>query len=549
MSLVIPGVEVNILKEVVPSQLAPTGVLGIIGVTESGHALGSVRVASWNSFIEKFGAASAHSMPQVKKALENGVNELVICPLNADTASASASASADSALVGLDDQTAETVATLTFTTKFGGTWGNDLCLKISGSFEKFDLKVLRAGDLIETHRNLNAINIKSKLSGDDNISKVITCSDVINSASVKKLTIKSEAATSLIIGTTAACKIKVSGASNEKKVVLSGNPTELIVAIDGEELKEALNLIKDSNNYIHGKSVTVNDHTYTFTVTDYKLIFPVFNDEPITFTGGSDPLPATYKNAIALLEEEDDVDMIMAAVQIETNNDLACEINQSILSHCNNMAEKSKGRIAFAQLDPGLAPDIAAKIAESLNSDRMVVVASKGQDAAAIVAGRTASLKYYEAPTFKNVGISIPEKDYLIEDQTALLKGGILPVVSKRGRGNIILKGICTDGQPISVTRIADYASRGVKNIAELFIGLLNTDDARDSLQQKIAEFLEQMKKDHAIVPSTDGTQPAYKLNVYSSQQDFSQGIVRIDMAVRPVRSIDYIYANLLIEV
>jgi hypothetical protein len=36
---------------------------------------------------------------------------------------------------------------------------------------------------------------------------------------------------------------------------------------------------------------------------------------------------------------------------------------------------------------------------------------------------------------------------------------------------------------------------------------------------------------------------------VYSSQQDFAQGIVRVDLAVRPVRAIDYIYATVLVQV
>jgi len=50
-------------------------------------------------------------------------------------------------------------------------------------------------------------------------------------------------------------------------------------------------------------------------------------------------------------------------------------------------------------------------------------------------------------------------------------------------------------------------------------------------------------------VPSTDGSDPAFKVNVYSSQADFALGIVRVDIAVRPVRAIDYIYATIQIQV
>ena len=50
-------------------------------------------------------------------------------------------------------------------------------------------------------------------------------------------------------------------------------------------------------------------------------------------------------------------------------------------------------------------------------------------------------------------------------------------------------------------------------------------------------------------MPSTDGKDPAFKVDVYSSQEDFAKGIVRVDMAVRPVRAIDYIYATVLVQV
>ncbi len=97
--------------------------------------------------------------------------------------------------------------------------------------------------------------------------------------------------------------------------------------------------------------------------------------------------------------------------------------------------------------------------------------------------------------------------------------------------------------------RVADHAVRGVKTIGELFIGRLNNEEGRGALKQKLVEFLVQMQKEGAIVPSTDGTDPAFKVSVYSSQQDFAQGIVRVDLAVRPVRAIDYIYATVLVQV
>jgi hypothetical protein len=99
------------------------------------------------------------------------------------------------------------------------------------------------------------------------------------------------------------------------------------------------------------------------------------------------------------------------------------------------------------------------------------------------------------------------------------------------------------------VRRVADHAVRVMKMIGDLFIGLLNNADGRAALKQKLAAALLQMEKDGAIVPSTDGRDPSFKLEVYSSQQDFADGLVRVNMAVRPVRAIDYISATITIQV
>jgi hypothetical protein len=56
------------------------------------------------------------------------------------------------------------------------------------------------------------------------------------------------------------------------------------------------------------------------------------------------------------------------------------------------------------------------------------------------------------------------------------------------------------------------------------------------------------MERDGALVPSTDGTDPAFKVDVYATEADFANGIVNVDVAVRPVRAIDYIYGRILVQ-
>jgi len=89
---------------------------------------------------------------------------------------------------------------------------------------------------------------------------------------------------------------------------------------------------------------------------------------------------------------------------------------------------------------------------------------------------------------------------------------------------------------------------RDVKATADKYIGLLNNEVQRNALKQQITALLLQMERDGALVPSTDGKSPAFSADVYSTQADFANGIVRIDIAVRPVRAIDFVYATILVR-
>jgi len=204
--------------------------------------------------------------------------------------------------------------------------------------------------------------------------------------------------------------------------------------------------------------------------------------------------------------------------------------------------------LCFGQvLNLGAVADVASYAAH-LRSERFVLAAPNGVVGA--VAGRVGDLGYYESPTFKTLaGVSALQPALSVEEQRALLRTGIVPVVLDRERGVIVLRGVTTDGDQINVRRIADRAVRTLKMIGDRFIGHLNTSDGRAALKQKLIEALLQMVREGALVPSTDGSDPAFKVDVYSSQKDFAEGVVRVDMAVRPVRAIDYIYATVLVQV
>jgi hypothetical protein len=156
-----------------------------------------------------------------------------------------------------------------------------------------------------------------------------------------------------------------------------------------------------------------------------------------------------------------------------------------------------------------------------------------------------------DSPTFKPLPLQgIPAATYRESELNRLLgpTTNLLVVQDRPGRGVIVLKGIDTTGDQISVTRVADQAIRETKATAEGYIGRLNSEEARIGLREQLVATFTRMERDGALVPSTDGRDPAFAVDVYSTQQDFAQGIVRIDIAVRPVRAIDYVYATIRVK-
>jgi hypothetical protein len=215
------------------------------------------------------------------------------------------------------------------------------------------------------------------------------------------------------------------------------------------------------------------------------------------------------------------------------------------------MADGGAPRIAFGSVtaDEQGKLDGARDHAATVRNRRFVLVSPAGAEGA--VAGVIGRLNQQESPTFKSVPLfGIPAARYRESELNRLLGPTInLCVVQDRaGRGVVVLKGIDATGDQISVTRVADQAIRETKAIAENFIGELNSEDARTALKQQIVATFTRMERAGALVKSTDGSSPAFIVDVYSTQQDFAQGIVRVEIAVRPVRSIDYIYATIRVR-
>ena len=269
------------------------------------------------------------------------------------------------------------------------------------------------------------------------------------------------------------------------------------------------------------------------------------------FTGGTSPTVQQYQTAIDLLSDDPRIDLILASVEPGRANDEVRQIHQALVAHAVAMAENAAPRIAFGSVTVAESTDLGQIREHSalVRNRRFVLVSPPGAEGA--VAGLVGRLNPQESPTFKPVPLfEIAPAHYRESELNRLLGSStnLLVVQGRADRGGVVLRGLDTSGDQVSVTRVADIAIRETKAISENFIGQLNTDEARLALKQQIVSTFTRMEREGALVPSTDGKDPAFLVDVYSTQQDFAQGIVRVDIAIRPVRAIDYIYATIRVK-
>jgi hypothetical protein len=280
--------------------------------------------------------------------------------------------------------------------------------------------------------------------------------------------------------------------------------------------------------------------------------WPVATFTPRPLRNGTAPALSAWQAAIDALAQEDEVDLVLAGLQEWKDANLnGIQVQQALLGHARAQADNAKPRIVLGSIRPEENDDIGAIIdhAGQVADRRFVLVAPAGAEGA--MAGLLGHLEYFQSPTFKTIAqAGVPLQVYSESELNKLIgPGGNICIISqKRGRGTICLKGIATDGFQISVVRVADRAVREVKKIADRFIGELNNAESRNALKQMIVATFTQMEREGALVPSVDGSSPAFEVDVYASQNDVAAGNARIDIAVRPVRAIDYIYATIRVR-
>ncbi len=494
MTMVLPGVEIQVVKEIVAGQLNPSGILGLIGITEEnvdGSWKKMGRASSYKALTNQYGRSIDFTVPEAKQAFQNGISEIVMVPVTGS--------SMTKAALDMKGKSGDTVFKLAARAK--GSWANNIHVKVEGKKDDTGKKImvrltLSYKDNVEFYDNLYL----------DPAHDRYFC-NVINSQS------------DLVTATNPANK--KGGKKNKKEEV----PTQ------GEE----------STGEANEEPVD----------TGLKEL-PV--DTETILSGGASPTAKDFDNALIELESEDDVDLILPSIENYTDWDLAKHVYASIDAHCKVMSGNCMNRIGLGSVPPPQTftsvedeVDFISRQTLTMNSDRFVLVAPYGVSGA--VAGLVGNLPVHQSPTFKTLaGVAELTQKYAPSHLKSLLKSNILTLEAKKGKGIIIEKGLTTSGEQISVQRVADKAVRGTKMIGDLFIGTLNNVNGRNALREKCIEFFLQMEKEGAIVPSADGSDPSYKVDVYATDDDISKGIVRLDIAVRPVRAIDYVYGTILVR-
>ena len=354
-----------------------------------------------------------------------------------------------------------------------------------------------------------------------------------------------------------------SGATGRISVAIDSDPAvpgvTLTVFSDFDDAAPAetfasLNMDPDDPNYLPAvlkDSALIRGHDLF--VRQFSTSLPRDVPRAQRFAGGVSPVVGDYQDALDRLEGADEVDLVIASAANQLGDADVRKIHQAVAAHCTKMADPARNRIGLGSVTAAATAKRETRVANILDhasdvhSDAFVLTTPAGSEAA--MAGLLSLQDYFQSPTFKNVpALGVPPGQYSDAELNQLVAGNVVVIQKKRKLGIIVVKGVLTSGRQINVQRTANKAVRDAKAIADVYIGLLNNEGNRNALRQQIFAMFLQMARDGALVPSTDGKDPPFKVDVYSTQADFANGIVRIDIAIRPVRAIDYIYATILVQ-
>jgi hypothetical protein len=193
----------------------------------------------------------------------------------------------------------------------------------------------------------------------------------------------------------------------------------------------------------------------------------------------------------------------------------------------DDVAKGSNPRLVLVA--PGIVADDAARAGETDKSVKL-----PASYAAALVAGRLATLAPHVSLTNKDVAASDLTRQYTRAELKNLLNNRVL--LLNKSFGIRAVKGISTDTgafKQISVRRIVDFAKAGVRLGANPYIGRLNNSRVRSALKATLDGFLSGMVLDEMLI--------GYTLDVTATRAQEINGIALVTMTLQPTFSIDFV--------
>jgi hypothetical protein len=268
-------------------------------------------------------------------------------------------------------------------------------------------------------------------------------------------------------------------------------------------------------------------------------------------SGGEWPLISEYRYALELLESHEDIDIVTVSIPMEfygkPGKDDATRLHDALLEHVMTLAKRAMPRFAVGTINPLASDSVtdAVRRARRIANDRFILTAPFGVLGA--VAGALASTPMGHSPSLKQLrGVDRVSANYTRHELETLVKNGVLAVGIKTNPGAFIQKGVSTSGQPVGVTKIADQILENAARVTERFIGKPHTRSAVMAIDAAVHGYLADLEKRGMLVRR--GNSPAFVVHAYSSNEDYAQGIVRVDVGIRPVRAIEYIYGTIVVQ-
>ncbi|WP_319453007.1 MULTISPECIES: phage tail sheath C-terminal domain-containing protein [unclassified Mycobacterium] len=560
--LVVPGVSVEANFDVLPPLPAAAGIVGVVGVVDRPPATARlVGVSRVSELQDLCGPGTVASMPEAVAALSTGAREVLVSAVAGGTA----------ATATLMNSTEAPAVRLRARSR--GAWANQLSVDVgtvtnadgnlvrvtlrilqnSQEVERFDDLIVEPGQRQDLFSVINAqsnyvVAVEPNFDGDDPKPGTYPLGAEGSVAVEQK-----DAAGTVLMDV----KLKPGAPSDGVAVTIAGEGDEISLEVrrNGarQEFFENLTMDPDSARHLPALLSALSRFVRAVPHSSLEgaLRLPRATPAPVAFAGGASPNVAAYRTAIDLLSDDPRIDLVMACFDSASSSDDVIQIHQALLAHALVASDAGAPRVAFGSIRGADAGNLDAirDHAAAVRNRRFVLIAPPGATGA--VVGLLGRINPEISPTFQPTQLlGVPPSTYR-ESQLNVLLGptvNLLVVQQRAGHGVIVLKGINTFGDQISVTRVADRCIRETKAISENFIGRLNSADAREALKQQLIATFTRLERSGALVPSTDGTDPAFLVDVYSTQQDFAQGIVRVDIAVRPVRAIDYVYATIRVK-